>query len=53
MQQNQIDRLRKDSQDLKHYIHKLNKKGKQDLAYKFLKKQNFVEQQIKELQELQ
>ena len=27
---NQIERLKKDSRELGHYIHKLNKKGKED-----------------------
>ena len=30
----QLERLRKDSAELSHYIHKLNKKGETQLAFK-------------------
>lgn len=45
----QLDRLRRDSHELQNYIHKLNKKGKNDLAYKLLVKQEYLNQQINEL----
>lgn len=50
MHASQIDRLKKDSQDLKNYIRKLNKKGKEDQAYKLAKKQDFLDQRIKEIE---
>ena len=43
---NQIERLRRDSRDLGHYIHKLNKKGKSDAAYRMQKKQAFLDAAI-------
>ena len=43
---NQIERLRKDSRDLGHYIHKLNKRGKTEAAYKMVKKQAFLDAAI-------
>lgn len=47
----QIDRLKKDSKELRHYIHKLNKKGRDDLAYKLAKKQEYLDQHIHELEQ--
>ena len=44
MSKNQIDRLKKDNKELGHYIAKLHKKGKTDLAYKMSKKQDFLNQ---------
>lgn len=46
MSKNQIDRLKKDNKELGHYIAKLHKKGKTDLAYKMSKKQDFLNQTI-------
>jgi len=46
VERNQIARLRKDSQELGHYIHKLNKKGNADKAYKIAKRQSFLNQVI-------
>lgn len=43
---NQIERLKKDSRELGHYIHKLNKKGKSEAAYKMQKKQAFLDAAI-------
>ena len=45
---NQLERLRKDSRELGHYIHKLQKKGKADIAYKVAKRQTFLETAIKQ-----
>lgn len=50
MQASQVDRLKRDSQELKNYIRKLNRKGKEDLAYKIAKKQSFLDQHIKEIE---
>lgn len=46
MQTAQIERLRKDSRELSHYIHKLNKKGRKEAAYKMIKKQQFLDAAI-------
>jgi len=46
---NQIERLKKDSRELGHYIHKLNKKGKTEAAYKMQKKQAFLEAAIQQV----
>lgn len=46
---NQIERLRKDSRDLGHYIHKLNKKGKSQAAHRMLKKQAFLDAAIEQV----
>ena len=43
---NQLERLRKDSRELGHYIHKLQKRGKQDIAYKVAKRQSFLDAAI-------
>ena len=47
---NQLQKLRKDCKELEHYIHKVAKGGKTDLAYKLKKKQAFIEQHINELE---
>lgn len=46
MQTAQIERLKKDSRELGHYIHKLNKKGRKDAAFKMIKKQQFLDAAI-------
>lgn len=46
----QLERLKKDSKELGHYIHKLNKKGRIDTAYKMQIKKDFLNQQILELE---
>jgi|TARA_R110000772_G_scaffold11781_2_gene36614 hypothetical protein len=46
---NQIERLKKDSRELGHYIHKLNKKGKEEAAYKMIKKQAFLDAAINQV----
>jgi hypothetical protein len=42
----QLERLRKDSRELGHYIHKLQKKGKDDIAHKVARRQDFLEAAI-------
>lgn len=46
---NQIERLQKDSRELGHYIHKLNKNGKSEAAYRMLKKQAFLNAAIQQV----
>lgn len=48
---NQLERLRKDSAELGHYVHKLNKKGKKELAHKVEKKREYLDNYISELQD--
>ena len=50
MSEKQLDRLRKDSYELDHYIKRLRKKGRDDLVYKLAKKQAFLNQTIVEQQ---
>jgi cell division protein FtsB len=51
MQETQLTRLQRDSAELKHYIHKLHKRGKADLAYKVEKKRNFLNAYISDLEQ--
>ena len=46
---NQIERLKKDSRELGHYIHKLNKKGKNDVAHRMQKKRAFLDAAIQQV----
>ena len=46
MTNGQIERLKKDSRQLGHYIHKLTKKGKTHAARKFQLKQGFLDAAI-------
>ena len=46
---NQIERLKRDSRELGHYIHKLNKKGKGDAAHKMQRKQAFLDAAIQQV----
>jgi hypothetical protein len=45
----QLERLRKDSVELSHYIHKLNKKGKTQLAFKVERKREYLDSYISDL----
>ncbi len=45
----QLERLRKDSAELSHYIHKLNKKGKTQLAFKVERKREYLDSYISDL----
>ena len=45
----QLDRLRQDSRELSHYIHKLQKQGKEDIAYKVAKRQSFLDAAIEQI----
>jgi len=49
MGETQIERLKKDSRDLGHYISKLNKKGRTEAAYKIAKKQAFLDAAISQV----
>jgi len=49
MQTAQLERLKKDSKEIGHYIHKLTKKGRKDAAYKMIKKQAFLDAAISQV----
>jgi hypothetical protein len=46
----QIERLKKDSRELSHYIHKLEKRGKNDIAYKLARRQSFLDAAIEQVE---
>ena len=48
MPRNQIERLKNDSRELDNYIHRLRKKGRDNLAHKLAKKKTFLNQTIAE-----
>jgi len=50
VESNQIERLKKDSRELGHYIHKLNKRGKTEIAYKVAKRQSFLDAAISQVE---
>lgn len=51
MNSNQLERLRKDSREISHYMAKLKKLGKDKLAHQMLKKQEYLDARIHELEE--
>ena len=46
----QLERLKKDSKELEIYARKLEKKGNLERMYKILKKQDFLERRIEQVQ---
>jgi hypothetical protein len=50
LQPSQLERLKKDSKELGHYIHKLNKRGKEDLAHKIGVRRERLNQHISQIQ---
>jgi hypothetical protein len=50
VESNQVERLRKDSRELGHYIHKLEKRGKTDVAFKIAKRQSFLDAAISQVE---
>jgi hypothetical protein len=50
IESNQIERLRRDSRELGHYIHRLNKKGKNDTAFKIAKRLTFLNTAIQQIE---
>jgi len=47
---NQLERLRRDSRELGHYIHKLQKRGNSNKAFELAKKQSFLDNAILEVE---
>ena len=52
MPRNQIERLKNDSRELDNYIHRLKKKGRENLAHKLSMKKAFLNQTIADYEEL-
>lgn len=50
IQARQIERLKKDSRELGHYIHKLEKRGRVDIAHKLARKQSFLDAAIEQVE---
>lgn len=44
----QLDRLKKDRNELGYYIQRMKKRGKDDVVYKLMKKQAYLDQTIEE-----
>jgi len=51
MSKSQIERLRRDSKELSHYIQRLKKEGDQQRAYTMTKKRDFIERQLTDMEE--
>ena len=49
MPRNQIERLKSDSREIDNYIHRLKKKGRDNLAHKLTIKRTLLNQTIAEL----
>jgi|TARA_R110002153_G_scaffold88719_1_gene217967 phage shock protein A len=47
----QLQRLQQDSKQLEHYIHRLNKQGNKALACNMIKKAEFLNQHIANIQQ--
>ncbi len=47
----QIERLKKDSRELDHFIKRLEKEGDESKVYKLLKKQQFLNSRINDIEE--
>ena len=48
----QIERLKKDSTELRHYIKRLEKVGHETLAYKLQKKQAYLQARIEDMRDI-
>jgi hypothetical protein len=48
MSEKQLERLKRDSQELDYYIQRMKKKGRDNLVYKLAKKQAYLNQTIVE-----
>ena len=53
MHKTEIERLSNDRKETQHHIYRLKKKGKNDLAYKVAKKNDFLNAHIAEMQSTQ
>ena len=51
MPRSQVERLRRDSKELSHYIQKLKKEGNQQKVFSMIKKREFIERQLSSMEE--
>jgi hypothetical protein len=51
MPRSQVERLRRDSKELSHYIQKLKKEGNQQKVFSMIKKREFIERQLSDMEE--
>lgn len=51
MPRSQVERLKRDSNELSHYIKRLKKEGNQPKVYKMIKKREFIERQLSSMEE--
>lgn len=51
MPRSQVERLRRDSKELTHYIQRLKKEGDQQKVYTMLKKREFIERHLSDMEE--
>ena len=51
MYSSQIERLKKDSKELKHYIQKVERTGNSELVYKLQKKHEYLSSRIEDIKE--
>jgi uncharacterized membrane protein (DUF106 family) len=51
MPRSQVERLKRDYHELSHYIKRLKKEGDQTKVYKMIKKREFIDRQISDLEE--
>lgn len=47
----QIERLKRDSKELKHYIQRIERTGNQELLYKLQKKHEYLDSRIEDIKE--
>jgi uncharacterized membrane protein (DUF106 family) len=47
----QIERLKKDSRELRNYIHKIEKQGDESLVFKLQKKYSYLNSRISDIEE--
>jgi chaperonin cofactor prefoldin len=51
MNSNQLERLKKDSREIGHYLTKIKKLGKDNLVHSIAKKQEYLDSRILEIEE--
>ena len=51
MPRSQVERLRRDSKELSHYIQRLKKEGNQKKVFSMIKKREYIERQLTDMEE--
>lgn len=51
MPRSQVERLKRDSNELSHYIQRLKKEGNVSKVYTMIKKREFIERQLTDMEE--